>query len=330
MVFLTCVFFVGTVAASVLAVKANKDTSIDVQTGRMLVKNSDLPVTMHSQGISINANEKATPDGGVMCASLGDIAKMYDGFSVGSQVRLHLNPSVDSEDEDMSEGVVMAPQESTSYYNDTHIVIGGITFDISPENPCSEDHDHRALEVYGGKHRKLFRDVLDLHRSQRQLNHEPWGKLSGAGDELQGIKRGIIEMADAIIINKADGNNRTAAKLAKAAFNRALHFYPVKASGWMPKVEVCSAIENKGIDVAWKLITAYITHTKEGGYFSKKRQDQNNFWLLQSIEDQLKDKFFQDETIAKELKTQMALITANKRSPFVAAEYLLNLYKSRV
>ena len=169
LVFLTCVFFVGTVAASVLAVKANKDTSIDVQTGRMLVKNSDLPVTMHSQGISINANEKATPDGGVMCASLGDIAKMYDGFSVGSQVRLHLNPSVDSEDEDMSEGVVMAPQESTSYYNDTHIVIGGITFGISPENPCSEDHDHRALEVYGGKHRKLFRDVLDLHRSQRQL-----------------------------------------------------------------------------------------------------------------------------------------------------------------
>lgn len=155
-------------------------------------------------------------------------------------------------------------------------------------------------------------------------------KLSGAGDELQGIKRGIIEMADAIIINKADGNNRTAAKLAKAAFNRALHFYPVKASGWMPKVEVCSAIENKGIDVAWKLITAYITHTKEGGYFSKKRQDQNNFWLLQSIEDQLKDQFFQDETIAKELKTQMALITANKRSPFAAAEYLLNLYKSRV
>ena len=187
LVFLTCVFFVGTVAASVLAVKANKDTSIDVQTGRMLVKNSDLPVTMHSQGISINANEKATSDGRVMCASLGDIAKMYDGFSVGSQVRLHLDPSVASDDEDMSEGVVVAPQESTSYYNDTHIVIGGIHFDTSPENPCSEDHDHRALEVYGGKHRKLFRDVLDLHRSQRQLTHfDPINDASDGISYLQG------------------------------------------------------------------------------------------------------------------------------------------------
>ena len=171
LVFLTCVFFVGTVVASVLAVKANKDTSIDVETGRMLVKNSDLPVTMHSQGISIDANEKATPDGRAMCASMDDIAKMFTGFSEGSQVRLHLNRPVDSEDDGTSEGVVVAPQESTSYYNDTHIVIGGIEFDISPENPCNEVEVGRVLqEVYGGKHRKLFRDALDHHRAQRQLN----------------------------------------------------------------------------------------------------------------------------------------------------------------
>jgi len=154
-------------------------------------------------------------------------------------------------------------------------------------------------------------------------------KLAGAGDELQGIKRGIIEMADAIIINKADGNNLTAAKLAKVEFNRALHLYPAKASNWTPKVVLCSALENKGIDGAWTLISDYIDQANKKGYFTKKRQEQNTFWLLQSIENQLKDQFFQDEVIAKELKTQMAMIAANKRSPFAAAEYLLNLHKTR-
>ena len=152
-------------------------------------------------------------------------------------------------------------------------------------------------------------------------------KIAGAGDELQGIKRGIIEMADAIIINKADGDNLTAAKLAKVEFTRALHFYPAKDSGWTPRVELCSAIENKGIDAAWELISNYINHANEEGYFTKKRQEQNRFWLLQSIENQLKDQFFQDEIIAKELKTQLELIAKNKRSPFAAAEYLLNLQK---
>ena len=153
-------------------------------------------------------------------------------------------------------------------------------------------------------------------------------KIAGAGDELQGIKRGIIEMSDAIIINKADGDNLTAAKLAKEEFKRALHFYPAKASGWTPKVLLCSATENTGIDASWDLITDCIDHTKKVGYFTKKRQEQNTFWLLQSIENQLKDQFFEDETIAKELKIQLELIAKNKRSPFAAAEYLLNLHKT--
>ena len=155
-------------------------------------------------------------------------------------------------------------------------------------------------------------------------------KIAGAGDELQGIKRGIIEMADAIIINKADGSNLTAAKLAKEEFKRALHYYPAKASGWTPKVALCSAIENSGIDAAWDLINDCIAHTKQTGFFTKKRQEQNTFWLLQSIENQLKDQFFEDEKIAKELKTQLELISKNKRSPFAAAEYLLNLRKTRL
>ena len=155
-------------------------------------------------------------------------------------------------------------------------------------------------------------------------------KIAGAGDELQGIKRGIIEMADAIIINKADGANLTAAKLAKEEFKRALHFYPAKASRWTPKVALCSAIENTGINAAWSIITECIDHLKKEGYFTKKRQKQNTFWLLQSIENQLKDQFFKDEQIATELKTQLELISKNKRSPFAAAEYLLNLHKTHL
>jgi LAO/AO transport system kinase len=154
-------------------------------------------------------------------------------------------------------------------------------------------------------------------------------KLAGAGDELQGIKRGIIEMADAIVINKADGDNLTAAKLAKVDFNRALHFYPAKASGWTPKVILCSALENKGVNMAWNLITDYIRHANKEDYFTKKRQEQNTYWLLQSIEEQLKNQFFQDEVISKELKMQLELIAENKRSPFAAAEYLLSLHKKR-
>ena len=150
-------------------------------------------------------------------------------------------------------------------------------------------------------------------------------KLAGAGDELQGIKRGIIEMADAIAINKADGENIKAAKLAKAEFNRALHLYPVKDSGWTAKTVSCSAIENKGIDDVWQLISEYLTLVKGNNSFQFKRNEQHKFWLLQTIESRLKSDFYQRESIQKELKKQLQLLADNKTTPFKAAEILLNL-----
>lgn len=150
-------------------------------------------------------------------------------------------------------------------------------------------------------------------------------KLAGAGDELQGIKRGIIEMADAIAINKADGDNLKAAKLAKVEFNRALHLYPAKASNWQPKVTLCSGLQNEGIADIWKVIKEYLEITKSNNYFSSKRNEQNKYWLIQTIEEQLKSDFFNHPTIKIELQKQLALIEANKTTPFVAAEYLLNL-----
>jgi LAO/AO transport system kinase len=150
-------------------------------------------------------------------------------------------------------------------------------------------------------------------------------KIAGAGDELQGIKRGIIEMADAIAINKADGENLKAAKLAKVEFNRALHLYPQKESEWQPKVSLCSALHREGIDELWLLISEYIKHTKANSYFETHRTEQNKFWLLQTIEDRLKSDFFNQPKIKAALKTQLQLIEDGETTPFTAAEYLLRL-----
>jgi len=153
-------------------------------------------------------------------------------------------------------------------------------------------------------------------------------KLAGAGDELQGIKRGIIEMADAIAINKADGDNVKKAKLAKVEFNRALHLYPTKSSQWQPTVTTCSAYNNEGIDSIWNIITEYIEVTSKNNYFDNKRKEQNKFWLLQTIKEQLKSEFFNDSKIKKELAIQLELIESNETTPFAAADYLLGLKKT--
>ena len=152
-------------------------------------------------------------------------------------------------------------------------------------------------------------------------------KLAGAGDELQGIKRGIMEMADSIVINKADGKNITAAKLAKTEFNRALHLYPAKGNNWAPKTITCSALKNEGIEEIWDLISEYITVTKENGYFQEKRKEQNKFWLLQTIEASLKSDFYNNPSVKKELEKQLAAIDNNRTTPFEAAEILLQIRK---
>ena len=153
-------------------------------------------------------------------------------------------------------------------------------------------------------------------------------KLAGAGDELQGIKRGIIEMADAVLINKADGTNIDAAKLAKSAFKSALHLYAANPSEWNPKVMLCSALESQGIVEAWNMIESYVKLTTSNAFFVKKREEQNIFWMMQSIENQLRIDFFQHKNTKKFLDQQIQLVKENKISPFVAALEVLNYHKS--
>ncbi len=153
-------------------------------------------------------------------------------------------------------------------------------------------------------------------------------KIAGAGDELQGIKRGIIEMADSIVINKADGTNIKNVKKATIEFKRALQLYPPKENGWIPEVLGCSAIEQRGIDDVWNLINTYITNTKENGFFIKKRQDQNEKWLLQTIDEHLKLHFYQNKKVKKELSKKLKALANNETSPFIAAQQLLELLNS--
>ncbi len=149
-------------------------------------------------------------------------------------------------------------------------------------------------------------------------------KLAGAGDELQGIKRGIIEMADLIVINKAEGDNLHAAKLAQTAFQTALHFYPPKKSGWQPRVLLASALYHKGTDDVAQEIEAYINLTKTNRYFDKKRKEQNTFWLYETITQQLKDRFFKDVSVQKTLPELLKQLENKQITAFEAAEILLS------
>jgi LAO/AO transport system kinase len=153
-------------------------------------------------------------------------------------------------------------------------------------------------------------------------------KLAGAGDELQGIKRGIMEMADAIVINKADGENIKAAKLAKAEFNRALHLYPEKESGWTPKAFTCSAYTREGIDQLLDVVQKYIDLTKKNGYLEKKRLEQNKYWLLETINNSLQSKFYENPVVKEALKDRLLALERNETTPFEAARYLLSLKTS--
>ncbi|MEH6768942.1 methylmalonyl Co-A mutase-associated GTPase MeaB [Maribacter arcticus] len=150
-------------------------------------------------------------------------------------------------------------------------------------------------------------------------------KLAGAGDELQGIKRGIIEMADSIVINKSDGNNVQNAAQAKMEFARALHMFPPKENGWSPEVLTCSALENRGLEEIWKLIFNYCQTMKETGYFNKNRQQQNENWLIQYLEQELLAKFYQNPKTKKLLPLLKEEVINGNTSPFSAAEKLLNL-----
>ncbi len=154
-------------------------------------------------------------------------------------------------------------------------------------------------------------------------------KIAGAGDELQGIKRGIMEMADAIVINKADNDNIKNAEIAKNEFKRALHLYPQKENKWQPKITTCSALNNEGIKDIWDIISEFIQLTKANKSFEKNRKNQNKNWLLETVDLQLKNDFYQHPKVQEKLQYFINNIEDNKITPFEAAQKLINLYNDK-
>lgn len=148
--------------------------------------------------------------------------------------------------------------------------------------------------------------------------------LAGAGDELQGIKKGIMEMADALAINKADAENIMLAKKAKQEYSRALHLFPAKENNWQTKVFTCSATENIGIAPIWENIAAYATEMKKSGYWEHNRKAQNKYWLHESIQQILLQNFYQNPDKKLALEKLEAEVVKGNLNPFEAAKKLIS------
>ena len=150
--------------------------------------------------------------------------------------------------------------------------------------------------------------------------------LGGAGDELQGIKRGIMEMADAVVINKADGDNLTRVNIAMAELRSALHYFPPTESGWMPLCEACSSLTKSGIPRIEEMIAQYMAFTKSNGYFARRRLQQSKQIMTTVIDQALHDHFYHQPEIKKLITKVDTQLHEEKISAYVAAQMLLEKY----
>lgn len=147
--------------------------------------------------------------------------------------------------------------------------------------------------------------------------------LAGAGDELQGIKRGIMEMADALVITKADGDNRLKAENARTQYKTALHLFPKNENQWTVPVTTCSAIENRDLDNIWKIIGDFVRLTKGNGFFEKHRNEQllNLFYNWMNFT--LQFNFYNSEQVRAKIDELLPEIAAGKISPYKAAAIVM-------
>jgi LAO/AO transport system kinase len=154
-------------------------------------------------------------------------------------------------------------------------------------------------------------------------------KIAGAGDELQGIKKGVIELADAILINKADGDNKKRAEVARQDFARALHYLKSPTPGWHPEVKTCSAIQQIGLKEIWQMIQHFKEKTEANNYFQYRRQQQMLNWMHDLIKEYLQNVFYRDEKIKTELPIVESKVTNDKLPPTAAAQQLLEIFENR-
>ena len=151
--------------------------------------------------------------------------------------------------------------------------------------------------------------------------------LPGAGDELQGIKRGIVEMADLVVVNKTDGQRISMAKQTQKDYKTALHLFPVKESKWSPPIMLASAIDNIGMEEIWAKIQHYSEFTLGNGFLHKRRKEQAKFWLHELILNNLKEQFYNHPQVSNEISNVESKVIEGELSPVKGAAYLLDSFK---
>lgn len=148
--------------------------------------------------------------------------------------------------------------------------------------------------------------------------------LAGAGDELQGIKKGIMEMADALLITKADGDNVQKAKMAAREYKNALHLFPPNANEWIPKVFTCSSLTGENIDQVKEVIESFENHTRLNGWFTENRKRQDKKWLSETLKELILNGFLGQKLVKQEIEKMEQAVMNGELSSFLAAE---NIYK---
>ena len=151
-------------------------------------------------------------------------------------------------------------------------------------------------------------------------------QLANTGDELQGIKRGIMEIADGIAINKADGDNIEKAQMAATQFRNALHLFPMPESGILPQVLCYSGFYDIGIDEVLKMIFDHVAATKQNGYFDYRRNEQSKYWMYESINEHLRNSFYHNSVISRMIESTEQEVLRGEITSFVAAKHLLDTY----
>jgi len=150
--------------------------------------------------------------------------------------------------------------------------------------------------------------------------------LAGAGDELQGIKRGVMELADLVAVNKADGTNVDAAERARAEAQNALHFFPASGSGWTPRAVTCSALTGAGISELWALVLEYTELTRGNGWLAASRREQQRRWMQEMIDQALRHRFDAHPAVRGQIAALERDVAEGRTTPFRAARTLLRAY----
>jgi LAO/AO transport system kinase len=153
--------------------------------------------------------------------------------------------------------------------------------------------------------------------------------VPGTGDELQGIKRGIIEMLDAMAVNKADGDNKNRAERARIEYSRALHLFPPGSDGWRPRVVTCSSVNGENIPQIWEMVQEHRVHMEPAGHFANRRKQQSLDWMRELVSLGLEDMFRRSPAVSRRLPHITEAVRSGRTTPFAAARDLLSLFNSK-